>query len=153
MVLEPVDYALPNSPSPRKRGKAASSKTSSAAKQDVVQPQTPAITFVDSSESKEQNKKESFENFGEANSVADYLLFFKNELDFENMAIMSPLRTQALLIKNVVQEKRKSELGKKISKFSTIGSFEDFISMRFPTIVVSLVRTSNFDEAGILYNS
>jgi len=66
---------------------------------------------------------------------------------------MSPLRTQALLIKNVIQEKRKAELGKKINKFATIGSFEDFVSMRFSTIIVSLVRTSSFAEAGALYNS
>mmetsp|Transcript_11624 Transcript_11624/g.14693 ORF Transcript_11624/g.14693 Transcript_11624/m.14693 type:complete len:98 (+) Transcript_11624:1908-2201(+) len=68
------------------------------------------------------------------------------------MAIMSPLRTQALLIKNLVQEKRKNDLGKKISKFGTIGSFEDFVSRRFSTIIVSLVRTRNFDNAGTLFN-
>ena len=110
------------------------------------------MIFVDSSTSNEQVKKESFENFEEANSVVDYLLSFKSELNFDDMAIMSPLRTQALLIKNLVQEKRKGDLGKKISKFSTIGSFEDFVSLRFSTIIVSLVRTKSFDEAGSLFN-
>ena len=96
---------------------------------------------MDSSTSAEQVKKESFENLEEANSVVDYLLSFKAELDFENMAIMSPLRTQALLIRNIVQERRKGEVGKKISKFAMIGSFEDFVSRQFSTVVVSLVRT------------
>lgn len=49
-------------------------------------------------------KKESFENFEEANQVADYILAFKNQLDVDNMAIMTPFRTQALVIKNVIQE-------------------------------------------------
>ena len=57
------------------------------------------------------------------------------------MAIMSPFRTQALLIKTIIQENRKAELGKKINKFSTIGSFEDFVSRRYSTIIVSMVRT------------
>ena len=61
---------------------------------------------------------------------------------------MSPYRTQALLIKNVIQEIRKQELGKKLNTFSNIGSFEDFLSRRYSTIIVSLVRTANFEEAG-----
>ena len=61
---------------------------------------------------------------------------------------MSPLRTQALLIRNVIQENRKRDLGKKLSCFGTIGSFEDFLSRRYSTIIVSLVRTSNFEEEG-----
>ena len=64
------------------------------------------------------------------------------------MAIMTPYRTQALVIKNVIQESRKSDLGKKLNKFSTIGSFEDFVSRRFNTIIVSLVRTESFAEHG-----
>ena len=51
------------------------------------------MIFVDSSTSNEQVKKESFENYEEANSVVDYLLSFKSELNFDSMAIMSPLRT------------------------------------------------------------
>lgn len=100
--------------SPKKRGKAKQSATSPT---KTEQPLPPQITFVDSSNSAEQPKKESFENFEEANSVVDYLMSFKNELDFDNMAIMSPLRTQALLIRNLVHEGRKSDLGDKISDF------------------------------------
>ena len=61
---------------------------------------------------------------------------------------MSPLRTQALLIRNVIQENRKHDLGKELSTFATIGSFEDFLSRRYSTIIVSLVRTSSFEELG-----
>ena len=70
------------------------------------------------------------------------------------MAILTPIRFQALVIKNIVQESRKTELGKKISKFNTIGSFEDFVSTKFSTIIVSLTRTKSFSEhGGALFNS
>jgi len=36
----------------------------------------------------------------------------------------------------------------KLSSFATIGSFEDFLSRRYSTIIVSLVRTSSFAELG-----
>ena len=75
------------STSPQRRKSKQSAQTTPA------KPLPPKITFVDSSESTEQVKKESFENYAEANQVADYLMAFKNELDFDNMAIMSPLRT------------------------------------------------------------
>ena len=79
---------------------------------------------------------------------------FQNDINLDDLAVMSPLRTQALLIKNVIQETRKNDLGKKISKFATIGSFEDFVSRRFSTIIVSMVRTQPFAEhGGSLLNS
>ena len=37
---------------------------------------------------------------------------------------------------------------KHISKLTTIGSFEDFVSRHFNTIIVSLVRTKDFTEHG-----
>ena len=91
--------------------------------------------------------KGSFENYMEANSVADYLQWFKDDIDFDDLAIMSTLRTQVLVIKSVIQDVRKKELGA-ISKFNKIGSFEDFISRRYKTIIVSLVRTKPFAEHG-----
>ncbi len=57
------------------------------------------------------------------------------------------------MIKNLIQEGRKSDLSKKLSSFGTIGSFEDFVSLRFNTVIVSLVRTKSFAESGEIYNS
>lgn len=54
----------------------------------------------------------------------------------------------------MIQENRKADLGKKISKFATIGSLEDFLSRRYSTIIVSMVRTQPFAEhGGALLNS
>ena len=47
-----------------------------------------------------------------------------------------------------MQEKRKDELPKKLVDFATIGSFEDFISQQYSTIIVSLVRSESFEETG-----
>ena len=57
---------------------------------------------MDSSESKEHSKKESYENPEEANAVADYLKSFKKQIDMNSLAIMSPFRTQVLIIKNCI---------------------------------------------------
>jgi hypothetical protein len=57
------------------------------------------------------------------------------------MAIMTPFRTQALVIKNVIQEERKSDMPKAMKNFGTIGSFEDFVSCTFETVIVSLCKT------------
>ena len=54
---------------------------------------------------------------------------------------MSPFRTQALVIKNVVQEERKDELPKAILNSIVIGSFEDFLSCTFDTVIVSFCKT------------
>lgn len=35
-----------------------------------------------------------------------------------------------------------------MSQFSTIGSFEDFVSRKFNSIIVSMVRTESFAEKG-----
>jgi len=43
---------------------------------------------------------------------------------------------------------RKRDLGKELSSFSRIGSFEDFSSCHYSTIIVSLVRSSDFEEFG-----
>ncbi len=69
------------------------------------------------------------------------------DLDLQETAVMTPYRTQALLIKN-----RGEDLPKKLQKFETIGSFEDFISNRFSTIVVSHCRTEGIDTAGPLFS-
>lgn len=81
--------ASPSKSSPKKR----SAKKQQVATAPVVVSTEPRITFVDSSTSTEQDKKGSFENYEEANSVADYLNAFKDKLDFDDLAIMSPLRT------------------------------------------------------------
>ena len=64
---------------------------------------------------------------------------------------MTPFRTQALVIKNVIQEERK-DLAKEIKKFSVIGSFEDFVSRSFSTIAVSYCRSNPAarDDDGML---
>lgn len=54
---------------------------------------------------------------------------------------MSPFRTQALIIKNVLQEERKDDLPKALRSLSHIGSFEDFVSCQFDTVIVSLCKT------------
>ena len=87
MALSSV--ASPTKSSPKKR----SAKKQQTAAAPIVVSTEPRITFVDSSVSTEQDKKGSFENYEEANSVADYLNAFKDKLDFDDLAIMSPLRT------------------------------------------------------------
>lgn len=39
-------------------------------------------------------------------------------------------------------------MGRKLCTFSTVGSFEDFVSRRFSSIIVSMVRTESFTEKG-----
>ena len=61
------------------------------------------------------------------------------------MAIMSPFRTQALLIKDVIAKEAEGKKGGNImKKVKTIGAFEDFVSCKFSTIIVSMTRTSDF---------
>lgn len=98
---------------------------------------------------KEQQKKESYTNTDEANAVADYFMAFGDQLDLKTTAVMTPFRTQALLIKNVIQDERKADLGKKISAFQTIGSFEDFVSRsKFSTLIISVCKTEKVEEQG-----
>jgi len=79
----------PTRASPKKRGKAKQAKAPA-----TVTVQDAQVTFIDSSVSEEQEKKGSYENFGEANSLADYLGAFRKELgDLSKIAIMSPFRT------------------------------------------------------------
>jgi len=56
---------------------------------------------------------------------------------------MSPFRTQALVIKNVLQEERKDDLPKGLKHFGNIGSFEDFVSCQYETVIVSLCKTED----------
>ena len=58
-----------NSP-PKKRG--------SKSKQEVLKSIEPEITFIESVVGTEQEKKGSYENFKEANLIADYLVAFKD---------------------------------------------------------------------------
>ena len=109
------------------------------------------LVFVDVSEGKEVAKKESYENYEEANAVADYLMAFHDSLDLGTTAIMSPMRTQALVIKNCIQETRKAELDQTkegLSSFSRVGSIEDFVSRTFSTVMVSMCKTADIKEKG-----
>jgi len=56
-----------------------------------VRKDQPKITFIDLSDSKEDQKKESFTNENEANAVADLLTAFN--IDLANLAITTPYRT------------------------------------------------------------
>jgi len=109
----------------------------------------PKFTFVDLEDSKEELKKESFTNDVEANAVADLLAAF--DIDLATCAVMTPYRTQSLVIKNCIQEVR-DDLPKKVKGFLNIGSFEEFISRRFNTLVISHCKTDNMDQAGPLFS-
>ena len=128
----------------------AASPTKGKSKKHQAAPPKPKIeyVFVDSSQSRETLKKDSFENLQEANAVVDYLFGYQKSIDFNDLAVMSPFRTQVLVIKDVIQEARKDELPKQISSFSTIGSFEEFVSRKFKTIIVSVCKTEDFEELG-----
>ena len=106
-------------------------------------------TFVDLEDSKEEPKKESFTNEVEANAIADLLAAF--DLDLATCAVMTPYRTQSLAIKNCIQEQR-DDLPKKVKQFSTIGSFEEFISQRFNTLIISHCKTENIEKGGPLFS-
>jgi len=66
----------------------------------VAKKDQPKITFIDLSDSKEDQKKESFTNENEANAVADLLTAFN--IDLASLAITTPYRTQSLMIKNCI---------------------------------------------------
>ena len=51
------------------------------------------IVLVNASDSKEQDKKASYENIEEAKTLAVYLDQFHNFLDMDSIAIMSPIRS------------------------------------------------------------
>ena len=78
-VLEKTSQVIKAQASPKKGaktpGKKSQGKKSAASvKQEEVEATLPTkIVFIDSSSSEEQAKKESFENWEEANGVADYL--------------------------------------------------------------------------------
>lgn len=115
---------------------------------DIAQKLTktkPKFTFVDLSDSQQEQKKESFTNEPEARAVWDLLAAF--DLDLKETVVLTPYRTQALMIKNSIED-----LPKKLSKFETIGSFEDFISTQFSTIVISHCRSEGIDTAGPLFS-
>ena len=97
---------------------------------------------------KEQNKKASYENLEEAKTLANYLDQFHNFIDMDSIAIMSPIRSQVLLVKNYMQEVQKDKLHTDISGLKTFGSFEDFVSSTFNTIIVSVCKTEDFEEKG-----
>jgi hypothetical protein len=46
-----------------------------------------------------------------------------------------------LVIKNVILEERKDDLPKSLKGFGAIGSFEDFVSCQYETVIVSLCKT------------
>jgi hypothetical protein len=66
---------------------------------------------------------------------------YGSTLDASKLAVMSPFRTQALVIKSVLQDERKEDLPKSLKNFETIGSFEDFVSCHYETVIVSLCKT------------
>ena len=99
--------------------------------------------FIDVSFAKEVNKKDSYENREEAEAVTDYLVAYCESKDPKKSAVMSPVRTQALVIKNVILEERKDDLPKSLRGFGAIGSFEDFVSCQYETVIVSLCKTES----------
>ena len=125
------------------------SPTKTKGKKAKVTAQKPKIdcVFVDVSDSKEVAKKDSYENYEEANAIVDYLKAFHGSIDLSTTAIMSPMRTQALVIKNCIQETRKAELDsvkEGLSSFARVGSIEDFVSKTFSTVMVSVCKTADF---------
>lgn len=65
---------------------------------------------------------------------------------------MSPFRTQSLLIKNTLQTRE--DIDTKLKKFSEIGSFDEFVSNRYSTVMVSVCKTKNIVKtAGPLLNN
>ena len=71
------------------------SPTKTKGKKAKVTAQKPKIdcVFVDVSDSKEVAKKDSYENYEEANAIVDYLKAFHGSIDLSTTAIMSPMRT------------------------------------------------------------
>ena len=65
--------------------------------------------FIDVSFAKEINKKDSYENNEEAEAIADYIAAYCENIT-SRIAVMSPFRTQALVIKNVLMEERFHEM-------------------------------------------
>jgi superfamily I DNA and/or RNA helicase len=59
------------------------------------------IDFIDVVSGEEKDQRESFVNENEAECIADYLKTMSH-IDFNSLAVMSPFRTQALLIKNLL---------------------------------------------------
>ena len=104
--------------------------------------------LVNASRSQEQEKKASFENLEEAKTLATYLDSFHNFLDMDSIAIMSPIRSQVLIVKNYIQDVKKDKLHEDVSGLTTFGSFEDFVSRTFNTIIVSVCKTEDFEERG-----
>jgi superfamily I DNA and/or RNA helicase len=86
--------------------------------------------------------KESFTNEVEANAVVDYLSAFSVD---GSCAVMTPYRTQSLVIKNCIEE-RLDDLPAKLVKDLIVGSYEDFMGRSFKTIVVSLCRSTYNDQ-------
>ena len=108
----------------------------------------PKIVLVNASRSQEQDKKASYENLEEAKTLATYLDSFHNFLDMDSVAIMSPIRSQVLLVKNYIQDVKKDQLHEDVSGLTTFGSFEDFVSRTFNTIIVSVCKTEDFENKG-----
>jgi len=54
------------------------------------------------------------------------------------------------MIKNLIQEERAADLPTKTSQFQMIGSFEDFMSRKFKTIMISVCRTGS--QEGSLFS-
>lgn len=99
--------------------------------------------FIDVSFGKEINKKDSYENNEEAEAIADYIAAYCENIT-RPIAVMSPFRTQALVIKNVLMEERFHELPVSVQNAGLIiGSFEDFVSCSFETVIVSLCKTED----------
>mmetsp|Transcript_19962 Transcript_19962/g.14418 ORF Transcript_19962/g.14418 Transcript_19962/m.14418 type:complete len:109 (+) Transcript_19962:2173-2499(+) len=66
---------------------------------------------------------------------------------------MSPFRTQAMLIKNTIQESRK-DLKKQLKTFETIGAIDEFVSRSFDTVILSHCKTKDVENtAGPLLNT
>ena len=113
-TLKTIEIKSEKAPSPTKK----MSKKKSTAKKDVIMKTTeeettssPKIILVDVPGSKAMDKKESFTNDPEADTMIDYYVSSiqtANNGDFpkgQNLLMTSPFRTQAHLIKAQMQDR------------------------------------------------
>jgi superfamily I DNA and/or RNA helicase len=68
--------------------------------------------FVDVANGEEQEQKESYINDEEAEAVVDYIKTH-SEINLSDLAVMSPFRTQALQIKNILS--LRDDISKKLA--------------------------------------
>ena len=95
------------------------------------------------SQGEEKEQKDSYINDEEAQSLADYIQSYPDKFS-NSFALMSPFRTQSLVIKNTLQERE--DMDEKQKNLNEVGAFDEFISQAFDTVVVSLCKTRNVEK-------